>query len=328
MQAEAEALDAYCDPSPGSDVENNPSFVSAEDAGVRQALRPGGTAGSKHARRSGGGWGRCGSCMARLPRDIRQFYAGDYPALRLSGTLSSLEQVEQGTATHQAGAVVAEEHIGALQLTQNRQLLPTAWLNLAAVAIRASSIDEAQQAMQTAQAGAGRKRGGNCCPSHFGGGRNRLADVYLDAESRTRRSKLLDQHSANMRARKTRCIVRNLRCLRAGSSRWSKVTLKPRAGVCSRRAGTGTAEQQGGPETIAQAQQNRGTSTQCWWVFGWRGATGEEALALWQRYRLRILGVPVVPCADGGLDCLKSKLQSALERRGSGRRCWGRCAAG
>jgi CHAT domain-containing protein len=319
MQAEAEALDAYCDPSPGSDVENNPSFVSAETLAydrhyAQVELR---------VRNMRGGAAVDGGDVEAAWHDylgtIRQFYAGDYPALRLSGTLSSLEQVEQGTPRTKLALLLQREHIGALQLTQNRQLLPTAWLNLAAVAIRASSIDEAQQAMQTAQQELAANGGGTAVQATLAEVETALADVYLERGEPDAASKLLDSAFGHMAGEKNAVYLRNYAVARGqlaleqGHPEAAEPVLQ-QALLEQERLSS-----KGGPETIAQAQQNRDLYAVLVGIWLAGGRPGEEALALWQRYRLRILGVPVVPCADGGLDCLKSKLQSALERRGSGR---------
>jgi hypothetical protein len=45
---------------------------------------------------------------------------------------------------------------------------------------------------------------------------------------------------------------------------------------------------------------------------------GEDVLSLWERYRLRILGKPVPPCADKTFICLKPRIAAALAAMGSG----------
>jgi len=316
IQAMAQALDAYCDPAPGSDVENNPRFVSAETLAhdnhyAMVELR---------VRNMRGGAAVDAGDVELAWRDylgtIREFYAGDYPSLRLSGTLSSLEQVEQGTPRTKLALLLQREHMGALQLTENRQLLPAAWLNLAAVAIRAGSIDEAQQAMQTAQQELAANGGGKAVQATLAEVETALADVYLERGQPHEAGKLLDSAFGHMAGEKNAVYLRNYAVARGqlaleqGHPETAEPVLRE-ALVEQERLSS-----KGGAGTIAQAQQNRDLYAELVGVWLAEGRPGDQALALWERYRLRIMGVRVEPCADGGLACLKSKVQSAARRPG------------
>jgi len=319
IPAMAQALDAYCDPAPGSDVENNPNFLSAE----RLAHDRGYALVELRVRNMRGGAAVDSGDVEAAWRDylgtIRQFYAGDYPALRLSGTLSSLEQVEQGTPRTRLALLLQREHMGALELTQNRQLLPTAWLNLAAVAIRADSIDEAQRAMRMAQDELAANGGGKAVEATLAEVETALADVYLERGQPGEAGKLLDSAFGHMAGEKNSVYLRNYAVARGqlaleqGHPETAEPVLRKALLEQERLSG------KGGPGTIAQAQQNRDLYAVLVGVWLAEGRSGEQALGLWERYRLRILGVPVAACADGGLDCLKSKMQGALMRPGFGR---------
>jgi len=316
IEAEALALDAYCDPAPGSDVENNPSFVSAEtlahDRGYALV--------ELRVRNMRGGAAVDAGDVEAAWRDylttIRQFYAGDYPALRLSGTLSSLEQVEQATPRKQLALLLQREHMGALQLTQNRQLLPTAWLNLAAVAIRAGSIDEAQRAMRSAQDELASNGGGKAVRATLAEVETALADVFLERGQADAAGKLLDSALEHMAGEKNAVYLRNYAVARGqlaleqGHPQVAEPVLREALLEQERLSS------KGGAGTIVQAEQNRELYAELVGVWLAEGRSGEQALALWERYRLRILGVPVVACADKGLDCLKTKLEDVLRRPG------------
>jgi len=316
IEAEAEALDAYCDPAPGSDVENNPSFVSAETL----AHDRGYTLVELRVRNMRGGAAVDAGDVETAWHDylatIRQFYAGDYPALRLSGTLSSLEQVEQGTPRTKLALLLQREHMGALELTQNRQLLPTAWLNLAAVAIRAGSIDEAQRAMRTAQDELASNGGGKAVQATLAEVETALADVYLERGQPDAAGKLLDSAFGHMSSEKNAVDLRNYAVARGqlaleqGLGEAAEPVLREALLEQERLSG------KGGAGTIVQAEQNRELYAELVGVWLAEGRPGEQALALWERYRLRILGVPVLACSDGGLDCLQTKLEATLRRPG------------
>jgi len=72
----------------------------------------------------------------------------------------------------------------------------------------------------------------------------------------------------------------------------------------------------GGADSIVLAQQDRELYAVLAGVWLGQGRPGEEVLALWERYRLRILGEPAPVCAAKGLDCLKPRLTEALARLG------------
>jgi CHAT domain-containing protein len=74
-----------------------------------------------------------------------------------------------------------------------------------------------------------------------------------------------------------------------------------------------------GPENIIFAEKNRDLYAILAGIWLAQGRSGEDVLALWERYRLRILGKPVPVCADMALDCLKPQLVNVLDRLGSDR---------
>jgi hypothetical protein len=59
----------------------------------------------------------------------------------------------------------------------------------------------------------------------------------------------------------------------------------------------------GGAENITLAQQDRDLYAILAGLWVAQGRPGEDILALWERYRLRILGKPVPICAGRGLAC-------------------------
>jgi hypothetical protein len=314
IQAEAEALDAYCDPSPGSDAENNPAFLRAETSARDRHY----TLLELRVRNMRGGAavdaGDAESAWRDYLATIREFYAGDYPALRLSGTLSGLEQVEQATPRSRLALLLQREAVGTLELTENRQLLPTARLNLAATAIRAGSIDEAREAMNQAQSELAANGGGKSVQSILAEVETALANVYLERREPDEAGKLLDSAYAHMAGERNAVYLRNYAVARGqlaleqGHPEAAEPLLR-NALLEQERLGSS-----GGPDSIVHAQQNRDLYAVLAAIWLAEGRSGEQVLALWERYRLRILGVPVAACADAGLDCLQTQLNGALNQ--------------
>jgi CHAT domain-containing protein len=314
IQAQAHALDAYCDPSPGSDTESNPAFLRAEALArdghyVLTELR------DRNMR--GGAAADAGDAEAAW-RDylatVRQFYAGDFPALRLSGTLSGLEQVEQATPRTRLALLLQREHLQALELTPNQQLLPAARLNLAAVAIRAGSLDEAQQAMRAAQAELAANAGGKPVQSILAEVETALANAWLERGQAEAAGKLLDEAQAAMAGERNAVRLRNYAVARGqlalekGHPEAAEPVLRAALVEQERLAGSG------GQGQIAQAQQNRDLYAELAGVWLAQGRPGTDVLALWERYRLRILGLPIAPCGVKPLACLDSKVEAAVRQ--------------
>ena len=314
IHAEAEAFNAYCDPAPGSDVENNPAFRRAED------LAHSGGYGllELRVRNMRGGAAVDGGDAEAAWRDyratIRQFYAGDYPALRLSSSLSGLEQVEQATPRAQLALLLQREAVETLELTENRQLLPTARLNLAAAAIRAGSLDEAQAAMHRAQSELAANGGGKQVVSILAEVETALAGVYLERREATEAARLLDAAEEHMAGERNAVRLRNYAVARGqlaleqGHAQAAEAELRDALVEQERLGG------KGGAEAIVQAEQNRDLYAVLAGVWLAENKPGAQVLALWERYRLRVLGTPAPACAGKTLDCLQAAVEAATKR--------------
>jgi CHAT domain-containing protein len=319
IQAEAQALDAYCDPAPGSDAENNPAFVRAEDLAhdrhyalieLRVRNMRGGAAVDA---------GDAETAWRDYLATIREFYAGDYPALRLSGTLSGLEQVEQTTPRARLALLLQREVVGTLELTQNRQLLPTARLNLAAAAIRAGYLPEAKDAMLKAQTELAANDGGKSVQAILAEVETAMANVYLERQEPDEAGKLLDAAYGHMADERNAVYLRNY-----AVARGQLALEQGHPEAAEPLLGDAILEQErlggkGGAESIVHAQQNRDLYAVLAGVWLAQGRSGEQILALWERYRLRILGFPAPVCGNKGLDCLQPKVKSAIHQPGFSR---------
>lgn len=255
---------------------------------------------------------------AYLPT-VRMFYTGDYPAFRLYTTLSGLEEIEEGTPRVRHTLLLQREVVGVLALSQAREVLPTERFKLASVAIRAGSISEAQEQMRTAESeltalGGGKSVYGLLAENEMG-----LASLYLDRRDFAAAAKLLDavqDHIAgeeNSFHRREYATVRGQLDLALGHPEAAEPRLRDALLEEERRAG------KVGSKAIAMAQQDRDLYAMLAGVWLAQSRPGDEVLALWERYRLRILGETVPACADKGLTCLKEKVSSAFKDLGPDR---------
>ncbi|MDR3774690.1 MAG: CHAT domain-containing tetratricopeptide repeat protein [Terracidiphilus sp.] len=316
IEAEDQALDAYCDPAPGSDAEDNPGFVRAE--GLAHASHYGLIELRVRNMRGGAAVdaGNAEAAWRDYLANLREFYQGDYAALRLSGTLSGLEQVEQSTPRTRLALLLQREALATLELTPNRQLIATARLNLAAAAIRAGSIPEAEEAMRAAQGELAANGGGRSVQSILAEVETAMGSVYLDRGDPAKASKLLDSAWEHMAGQRTGIYLRNYavargqQALAEGQPETAEPLLRNALLAQEQASGAGSAE------SIVQAQQNRDLYAMLAGVWLAQGRSGVQILALWERYRLRILGIPVPACADKGLDCLKAKVAGAVAQPG------------
>ena len=316
IEAEDQALDAYCDPAPGSDAEDNPGFVRAE--GLAHASHYGLIELRVRNMRGGAAVdaGNAEAAWRDYLANLREFYQGDYAALRLSGTLSGLEQVEQSTPRTRLALLLQREALATLELTPNRQLIATARLNLAAAAIRAGSIPEAEEAMRAAQGELAANGGGRSVQSILGEVETAMGNVYLDRGDPAKASKLLDSAWEHMAGQRTGIYLRNYAVARGqlalaqGHPETAEPLLRNALLAQEQAAGAGSAE------SIVQAQQNRDLYAMLAGVWLAQGRSGVQILALWERYRLRILGIPVAACSDKGLDCLQTSVAATIKRPG------------
>ena len=311
--------DTLCDNAPGSNSENNPSFLRA----VNEAHERHYTLLELRARNLLGGpavdagdyetaWRIC------LPT-VRRFYSGDYPAMRLYATLAGLEQVEQSTPRVRATFLLEREVLGVLELTQSKQLIPTERLNLAAAAIRAGSIPEAQEQMRVAQSELAANGGGKSVQGFLAENEIAMARFYLDRQDLAAADGALDAAHGHMAGehntyhRRDYAMARGELELAQGHPETAEPMLREAILEEERQAG------KGGAESIVLAQQDRDLYAVLAGVWLAQGRSGEDILALWERYRLRILGELAPVCPENGLTCLKPNLMSALAGLGPDR---------
>jgi len=318
IQILALTQDTVCDPTPGTASENNPAFQRAVSLA--------------HDRRYTllelRAWNLLGAAAVDsgdteaawrmyLP-NIRRFYSGDYPAMRLYATLSGLAQVEQATPRTRHALLLQHEVVSVLELTESRQLMPTERLNLADAAIRAGALSEAKQQMELAQNELAANGGGKSVQGFLAETETDMATLYLDRHDFTAAAAVLDaahNHMAgedNSYHRRDYAVARGELDLVQGHPEAAEPLLRDAILEEEQLAGKPTAE------SIVLAQQDHDLYAVLAAVWLEMGRNPEEVLALWERYRLRILGTPPPPCSDKQLACLRPDLGLSLTYLGNG----------
>lgn len=319
IQIHALTQDSLCDPAPGTAREENPAFVRAMKLAhdrryILLELRARNMLGAAAVDSADveASW------RTYLPT-VRMFYDGDYPALRLYTTLSGLEEIEEATPRVQHTLLLQREVLGVLALTGARELILSERFKLATVAMRAGSIAEAKEQMRLAQSELAATGGGESVKGDLAEAEMAMANLYLERRDLTAAATMLEQAEAHMAGEHNTYHAREFAVARGqlelalGHSEAAEALLR-KAIVEEERLSA-----KGGAENITNAQQDRELYAVLAGVWLAQSRSGEDALALWERYRIRILGLPVAACAGGNLSCLKPSLMNALARLGPDR---------
>ncbi len=311
--------DTLCDPAPGTAAEDNPSFQRAVSLAHDRhyallELRARNMLGAAAV-----DTGDTEAAWRDYLPTVRMFYSGDYPAYRLYTTLSGLEEVETATPRVRHTLLLQREVVGVLALSQARELIPAERFKLASAAIRAGSIPEAQEQMRLVESELAANGGGKSVHGLLAENEMDMASLYLDRHDLAAAAQLLDtarDHMAgehNSYHRRDYAVIRGQLDLTLGHPEAAESMLREALLEEERLAG------KGGVESIVLAQQDRALYAVLAGVWLAQGRSGEEVLALWERYRLRILGDAAPVCGNKRLDCLKPRLVETLGRLGQDR---------
>ena len=312
-------MDHQCDPTPGTGAENDRVYQRAADLAhdhgytlLELRARNLIAAIAVDAGDSETAW------RIYLPV-IHDFYAADLPAIRLYNSLAGLEEVEAFTPRVRETLLLQREVLGVVKLSQAVDLIPIERSRLALGAIRAGSIPEAQEQMQLAQAELKATGKEQSLRGFLDENELLLARVYLSRRDLTAAATMLEQARIHMKGEHNSLHQRYYAAakgeleLTLGHPETVEPLLREALLEQERMGGTP------GADEIARAQQNRELYAILAGVWLAQGRSGEDVLALWERYRLRILGDPPPPCPDKHFTCQKPKLLAALKGLGGDR---------
>ncbi|MDR3726171.1 MAG: CHAT domain-containing tetratricopeptide repeat protein [Terracidiphilus sp.] len=316
IQIQGLLQDTLCDPAPGRSGENNPNYLRA--ISLAQARKYGFLelrarnllgAAAVDSGDTEDAW------RAYIPT-VRKFYTGDYPPMRLYGALSALSEVERGTPRVHSALLMQREVVAVLQVSEGKELVPTERLNLATAALRAGSNSEAQQQIRIAREELAANGGGKSVNSYLVETENDMAKLYLEHQDLAAASAMLDASQGHMAGeqnsyhRRDYAEARGQLVLEQGHPELAEPMLREAILEEERLVGKAAAN------SIVQARQDRDLYALLAGVWLAQGRSSEDALALWERYRLRILGNAVPACPNKGLACLKPELKNALAHLG------------
>jgi tetratricopeptide (TPR) repeat protein len=314
IRAQAESLAAGCDMSAGAASMDNPRF--------REAF---GLAQSHHylllelrARNGLASWayqsGDNEDAWRSMLEAIHCFYAGDFPPFRAGTFMASLALVEEGTPRVHLSLLINREELALFELAQNRTISAYARSQLIRAALRAGAIQEARDQIKIAQSESSAVQDEAFPRAAQAENELDLADLYLDRRDSSAAAQQLDAAQEHLTGeddwfqRANYATERGELELALGHPERAESTLRDAILTEELRAhGTG-------PTYVVSARQDRNLYAALAGVWLAENRPAVEILALWERYRFRILGKAVPACAHDRLDCLKSEVKRALDR--------------
>ena len=311
--------EGICDTGPGAATSDNPSFIRA----LRLAHEHHYALLEMRARNLLGGAavesGDTEDAWRIYLGTIRSFYAGDYPPFRAFTILSGLAEVEKSTPRVHLALLLQREVMGILELTPSRALIPSQRFDLAIAAVRAGDVPEAQQELRKMQAELAADEAAKPLKSFLADSEIAMANLYLSRADFGSAAAMLDTAHSDMTGKDDSA---DRRAYAAARGQLELALGHPEAVESMLREAILMEEAKAskvGAGNIIFAQQNRDLYAVLVGVWLAQGRSPEDVLALWERYRLRVLGKPVPVCPDKGLACLRPKLMDALSRLDSSR---------
>jgi len=314
IQAQAIELDAQCNVKSGSAAVDNPLYQRAVNKAIAQhylllELRARNALGSSAVES-----GDVETAWRISVGTFRRFYDGDYPPFRAATTMSGLASIEDSTPRVHLDLLVNREAFHLFSLSKNSAYLAEVRALLIRAALRAGSIAEAREQMGIAK----RARELSPDPKVPSGVRAETeietAQLYLnhgdlsDAQSTLDEVRILMDHEDN---------PVQFRSYAAALGELELAQKHPEAAEATLIAAILKEELESkgaGPQNIVFARQDRELYAILAGVWLAQSRPSLDILALWERYRLRILGLPLPDCAGDRLDCLKAQMASALDR--------------
>jgi tetratricopeptide (TPR) repeat protein len=323
IQAQATALSAVCDVSPGSESMNDPlstkAFRLAQDH--RYLLL------ELRARTQLASWafqsGDNEDAWRMMLEAIRCFYAGDFPPFRAGTFMASLVTVEEDTPRVHLSLLLNREALGLFELGENRTVVENTRGHLVRAALRAGALDEAKQQMNLALSEPRSSAEGALPHAYEAEMELGLASFYLDRRDLAAAAQQLDAAGSNLAGEDNwlhqaqYAAERGDLELAFGHPDSAERILREAILTEERRA------RDTGPSAVVWARQDRDLYAALAGVLLAENRRGDEILALWERYRLRILGRPVPACANGRLECLAPDVDRVLDRDFSNRQLIG-----
>jgi tetratricopeptide (TPR) repeat protein len=314
IRAQATSLAAVCDMRPGAASMDNPLFRE----GFRLAQTHHYPLLELRARNAMASWayqsGDNEDAWRLILDALRSFYSGDFPPFRAGTFMASLVMVEERTPRVHLSLLLNQEEVGLFGLAQNPIFVAGARGHLIRAALRTGDLHLARVQMEIADREAAAFRGqalprGDRAEDELG-----LADVYLDRHAMASAAQQLDaarddlSGEDNWLQQANYATERGELELALGHPEEAESTLRNAILTEEFR------DRGNGPSFVLSARQDRSLYAALTGVWLAESRPGMEILALWERYRFRILGKQVPACENQRLDCLKLEVGRTLDR--------------
>lgn len=243
-------------------------------------------------------------------QSLHHFYEGDYPPFRAATVMAGLAYIEDGTPRAQLDFLANRETVALFALAQNQNILAEQRIGLIRAAIRAGAWQEAEK--QMAIAGKIDSASGTVAMGSRAEGELAMAGLYLDRADLKDAAQMLHDAHDHM------AHLDNPVELRAYAAELGELELAeghPDAAEPILREAILKEELEArgaGTENVIYARQNRQLYAVLAAVWLAEKRPPLEILALWERYRLRILGELVPLCPNHQLDCLEARLADVI----------------
>jgi tetratricopeptide (TPR) repeat protein len=317
IQAQAVALDAGCDVSPGTAASNNPRFERA----LSLARNHGYVLLELRARNMLGDLAmEAGDAEAAWREGIETLhrsYSGDYPPFRTATTVNGLAEIEDATPRARLDLLLNRETLKLYELSKNLALVANARMELIRAALRAGSMEEAETQLKLV------RQEGRPVPRQESSlqaeSESATARLYLHRGGVRMAESLLADAAKQMTGEDNPVLFRNYAVARgelqlaSGDPETAETTL--RTAILKEELEARGA----GRQNIIFARQDRELYATLAGIWLSEKRDGTDILSLWERYRLRILGKPVPTCREKRLDCLAPQLTRRLQGLGDKR---------
>jgi tetratricopeptide (TPR) repeat protein len=312
IQIYALTEDGICNTGPGSATTEGPTFVRADRLagdhrypllGIRVRNQLGGAAIES---------GDTEDAWRIYMKTSQIFMGGDYPPFRGYTILAGLAEVEKSTPRAHLALLLEREAVGILELTESRALIPSQRYDLAIAAIRAGFLPEAQAELGKVRSELAANGGESSIRGFLADSEIAMANLYLERRDLADAEATLDSAKSHMAGEDDSL---EKRAYAAARGELELEQGHPEAAERMVRDAILEEERQArkvGAANIIFAEQNRDLYAVLAGIWQAENRPSVEILALWERYRLRILGLPVPACPASGLACLTPKLEHAL----------------
>ncbi len=315
IHAQATSLAADCDQNAGAASMNNPLYEQA----LRLAEQSHYSLLELRARNGLAAWafqsGDSEHAWRLLLEELQSFYAGDFPAFRAGTFLASLLTVEESTPRVHLTMLLAKEEVGLFEIAGRIAYAAGARGHLIRAALRGGALQEARDQQEIEQREIASLPPNTFPPGFRAENELGLADVYLDRGDLPAAARELNAARDNLAGKdnwqQSAHYAAALGALVLAQGHPEKAELILRLAIVTEELRA----RDSGQASIPSAQQDRNLYATLAAVWLAEHRRGLDVLALWERYRMRILGEALPSCANEQLDCFNTPVEQSLARQ-------------